>query len=307
MRHIGLLLSLVLVGTFASGQEASNTESLCVRIMERISPRPAQGMEVFGKWMFNLEHGGGVNVYNLRTKKFVARFKLASAGEENHANCANFGIETAEGASFPLLYVSNGLTGCDSEWTCNVESIIRKGRTFTSVLSQKITLDISDWPEAGLTTIWGAPSWLIDRERRCLWIFSARKRTKYPYTKEKSENQYVATAFRIPALAEGKEVTLTAKDVVRQVLFPYDVWFTQSGCVEDGKIYYCFGVYKKKDNEYPPAIRVYDTDNASIVARLDLTDHLFCEPEALVVRKGSILLNGNGSSHKAYVYEVKLP
>lgn len=276
--------------------------------MERKSPRSAQGMEIFGKWVFNLEHGGGVNVYNLRTKKFVARFKLASANEENHANCANFGVETASGASFPLLYVSNGLTGCDSEWTCNVESISRKGNTFTSVVAQKIILDISDWKDAGLATIWGAPSWLIDKERRCLWIFSAQKRTKYPFTMSKSENQYVATAFRIPALTEGREVVLKAKDVVRQVVFPYDVWFTQSGCAKDGKIYYCFGIYKKNNNEYPPAIRVYDTDKASIATRLDLTGHLFCEPEALVVKDGKLLLNGSSShEHKGFLFEVKLP
>ncbi len=310
MRHILLMLAFVAACTFVAAQEAPQPSSTdcCQLLFERESPKPAQGMETFGKWVFNLEHGGGINVYNLRTRKFVARFHLASAGEKNHANCANFGIEKAPGSSFPLLYVSNGLTDCDSEWICNVESIIRKGKTFTSVISQRITLDISDWQETGLTTIWGAPCWLIDKERHCLWIFSAQKRTKYPYTKEKSENQYVATAFRIPTLAEGKEVTLSAKDVVRQVVFPYDVWFTQSGCVEDGKIYYCFGVFKKTNNEYPPAIRVYDTDNSAIIAKLDLTGHLFCEPEAIAINKGRILLNGSSSKeHKGYIYEVKMP
>ncbi|MBQ9548722.1 MAG: hypothetical protein IJV01_06165 [Bacteroidales bacterium] len=122
---------------------------------------------------------------------------LASSRPDNHANNAEFGVEKARGASFPLLYVTNGKVGSDIEWTCYVESISRKGKNFRAELAQTIVLDISGWATRGYDPIFGAPSWLIDRERKALWVFSAHKRTTPQVTRTAAENRYIATRFRI--------------------------------------------------------------------------------------------------------------
>ena len=270
-----------------------------------------QGMEIWGRYLFALEDGGHVNVFDFTKpgNKALAGFELASSRPDNHANCANFGVETKRGASFPLLYVSNGLVGGDIEWTCFVESITRRGKRFTSEIAQRITLDTSGWEKEGYVQIYGAPCWLVDRERQALWIFSARQRTTPKVTKHDWENQYVATRFRIPALSEGESVTLSANDILDQVVLPFDVGFTQSGTVHDGLIYYCFGTGAK---DKPSAIRIYDTDSRTIAARYDLQNQIPIELESLAVVDGYIYANSNinpkkDAGYKPVVWKISLP
>ena len=141
--------------------------------------RPQQGMDIYKRYIFSLEDGGHVNVYDFKKQNPfpIAGFELASSCKDNHANNAEFGIEKAPGGSFPLLYISNGKVGSDIEWTCFVESIKRCGKKFSSTLVQTIKLDISGFAAKGYEPIFGAPSWLIDRERKALWVFSAHQRT----------------------------------------------------------------------------------------------------------------------------------
>ncbi|MBQ3820809.1 MAG: histidine-type phosphatase, partial [Bacteroidales bacterium] len=67
--------------------------------------RAQQGMDIYGRYLFSLEDGGHVNVYNFKKANPVpiGGFELASSCKDNHANNAEFGIETKRGASFPLL------------------------------------------------------------------------------------------------------------------------------------------------------------------------------------------------------------
>ena len=263
-----------------------------------------QGMELSGRWLFCLEDGGNVNVHDFRKRdpEPFSSFRLASSRPDNHANNAEFGVERKKGASFPLMYITNGKVGSDIEWLCFVESVTRRGRSFSSELVQTIVLDVSGWEAAGLDPIFGAPSWLIDRERKALWVFSAHKRTTPQVTKDPSENRYIATKFRIPSLSEGPVVRLTADDVLDQKVFPFDAWFTQAGCMRDGKIYYCFGVGKPGR---PSLLRIYDTDSGE-VAGWDLQDQLPLEMEDLVFRRGRLLVNINARGLPP-VYELTLP
>lgn len=275
--------------------------------------RPQQGMDIYGRYLFSLEDGGHVNVYDFKKADPVpiGGFELASSCPDNHANNAEFGIEKKRGASFPLLYISNGKVGSDIEWTCFVESIKRCGKTFTSELAQTITLDISGFAEKGYEPIFGAPSWLIDRERKNLWVFSARQRTTPQVTLRAEDNIYIAYKFRIPALSEGPEVKLTVDDLLAQVLFPYEVWFTQAGCMLDGKIFYCFGVGKIDPEHRPSRIRVYDTDSGTICAKYNLDEEVPYEMEDLAIRDGWIYVNTNTSPRrgqgKPVVYKLALP
>lgn len=274
--------------------------------------RAQQGMEIWGGYVFSCEDGGHVNIYDFKkaSPKPVAGFDLASSRPDNHVNNVEFGVETKPGASFPLLYITNGKVGSEIEWTCFVESITRKGRNWTSEIAQTIVLDgCKGWHAAGLTEIFGAPSWLIDRERGYLWIFSSTQRTTPKVTRHNWENLYVATKFRIPALSEGPEVTLTVDDVLDQVVFPYEIGFTQAGCMRDGKIYYCFGV-GKHDESRPASIRIYDTDRKIISARYDMIDIMPQEPEDIVVQDGVMYLCANTPSKSGEIpniYKVSLP
>lgn len=270
-----------------------------------------QGMEIWGKYIFALYDGGHVNVFDFTRpeRHALAGFELASSRKDNHANCANFGVETKRGASFPLLYVSNGLVGGDIEWTCFVESITRRGKRFSSEIAQTITLDTSDWEKEGYVQIYGAPCWMIDRERQALWIFSARRRTTPKITKHTWENQYIATRFRIPKLSEGESVTLSSNDILDQVVLPFDVGFTQSGTVHDGLIYYCFGTGAK---DKPSAIRIYDTDSRTVAARYDLQKQIPIELESLAVVDGYIYANSNinpkkDTGYKPVIWKISLP
>lgn len=281
--------------------------------------RAQQGLEMHGRYIFSLEDGGHVNVYDFKKaaagKKEastpIAGFELASSGKDNHANNAEFGIETRRGDSFPLMYISNGKVGSDIEWTCFVEGIKRRGKTFTSELVQTITLDISGFKEAGFEPVFGAPSWLIDRERKSLWVFSAHLRTTPQACPNPEENFYIAYKFRIPALSEGESVRLGLEDLQAQVTFPFDVWFTQAGCMHDGKIFYCYGVGKADSVKRPSRIRVYDTDSGTIVARYELNEEIPYEMEDLVIRDGWIYVNTNTNRKRGQpepiIYKLSMP
>ena len=54
-----------------------------------------QGMEIWGRYLFALEDGGHVNVFDFTKpgNKALAGFELASSRPDNHANCANFGVD----------------------------------------------------------------------------------------------------------------------------------------------------------------------------------------------------------------------
>ena len=150
--------------------------------------------------------------------------------------------------------------------------------------AQTIELDGSSGGRKGMSPIFGAPR-LVDRERGFIWIFSARKRTVAKVTKHAWENQYVATKFAYRQLSEGAKVRLDENDILDQVVFPYEVWFTQAGCMHDGKIYFCFGVGKQDDNR-PSCIRVYDTDRRTITARYNVQEQVIWNRKILWSKTG---------------------
>ena len=311
---LSILCLCVAVGAFAQSFGGLQLEPECSEFLVKEGRgRAQQGLEMYGRYIFSLEDGGHVNVYDFKKRNPVpiAGFELASSCKDNHANNAEFGIEKKRGASFPLMYISIGKVGSDLDWTCFVESITRRGKRFSSELVQIITLDISGFAEAGYEPIFGAPSWLIDRERKALWVFSAHQRTTPKVTLRAEENFYIAYRFRIPALSEGPEVKLGLEDLQECVTFPFETWFTQAGCMRDGKIFYCFGVGKLDPEQRPSRIRVYDTDSGTICAKYNLNEEIPYEMEDLVIRNGWIYVNTNTSPKRGQgnpvIYKLSMP
>lgn len=315
MKRLILFLSLA-IGMSAAAQSFGGLqlEPECSEfIVKQGRGRAQQGLEMYKRYIFSLEDGGHVNVYDFKKAdgKPIAGFELESSCPDNHANNAEFGVEKKRGASFPLMYISVGKPGSDLDWTCFVESITRCGKRFSSELVQTITLDISGFAAKGYEPIFGAPSWLIDRERKALWVFSAHQRTTPNVTLRAEDNFYIAYRFRIPALSEGAKVTLTVDDLQQQVTFPFETWFTQSGCMYDGKIFYCFGVGKLDPENRPSRIRVYDTDSGTIIAKYNLNEEIPFEMEDLVIRDGWIYVNTNTSPKRGQgdpvIYKLSMP
>lgn len=304
MRKVAMILGLLLASLCLNAQQ--------VFLVKQGRGRAQQGMALWGRYLFSLEDRGHVNIYDFRkaAPAPIAAFELASSAKDNHANNAEFGVEKKKGASFPLLYVSIGKVGCDLEWNCYVESVTRRRGVWTSELVQTIILDRCEgWAEAGYTPIFGSPSWLVDRERGFLWVFSAIRRTTPQVTPDPRENLYVATKFRIPKLSEGSEVHLGVADILGQVTFLSDIGFTQAGCMHDGLIYYCFGVGNREVNR-PAGLRVYDTDTGRIAARYDLFDLVLQEPEDVFLKGRWIYLNANTPSKGDIVpnvYRISFP
>lgn len=266
---------------------------------------PQQGMDICKGQIFALHDGGTCHVYDLRTKAPLGHFALASQRKGNHSNTANFGIERVKGATYPVLYVSLGKPGDRDEFVCYVESITRKNGQFSSQLVQSIRFDQSDFTAHQWQPIWGCPNWVVDKERGFLWAFSAIKRTIVKVTGPFSSNKYVATKFRLPRLAEGAQVTLTAADVLDQAIMEFDAYATQGGTMKDGKIYYAFG-FGKVGTKTPAKIRVYDTDKRTIVGRLDLEGQVNEEPEDISIYRGALYLNTNSNKIYRFAFPKKL-
>lgn len=258
-----------------------------------------QGMDICNNQIFALVDGGSCHVYSYTTKQFLGFFDLGSKRSGNHCNSANFGTETAPGASFPLLYVSIGKPGDKDEFALYVESITQSNGTYSSKLVQTIRMDQSRFADVGLQPIWGCPNWMVDKERGYLWAFSAIKRTLVETTGDMSTNKYVATKYRIPTLSEGKEVVFTEKDVLDQAVMTFDTYITQGGTMHDGLLYYCYG-YGGSSTITPARIRIYDTDTRKIVGRLELEQFVTQEPEDLSIYNGKLYLNTNSD----YIYEL---
>jgi len=259
---------------------------------------PQQGMDIVKNKIFVLHDGGSCHVYDFKTKKVISSFDLASKRKGNHCNTGNFGVEKVKGASFPVMYISLGKPGDVDEFVCMVESFTMHNGKFSSKIVQRIKMDQSQFESKGLKPIWGCPNWVVDKERKHLWAFSAIKRTICSVTGPFETNKYVAVKYRLPKLSEGKEVVLTAADVLDEAVMEFDAYATQGGTMKDGKIYYAFG-FGKKHPESPSQLRVYDTDKRIIAQRYDLTDDVPEEPEDVAVYKGKIFLNTN--SDKIYM------
>ena len=257
----------------------------------------SQGMCIWNDKVFVLHAKGACDVYDFKSKKYLASFQLGSSDPHNHCNSASWGIETIAGASFPLMYVNNGQVGVASQWQCNVESITYTNGEFKSELVQTITLDVSGFKKAGYQKPWGCPGYIIDYARGDLWIWSANKRTTVAATGDFSTNLYHATKFRIPSLSEGKEVTLTAADILDQKCFEFDAYVTQGACMHDGKIYHAYGLGTAAA---PSKIRVYDTDQGIISQRINLEGNLDVELEDLELYNGRLYIN----TYTNWIYEM---
>lgn len=309
MKHLFISACLLAAPLGASAQllvePVANPE--CIKFFDKGARKISnQGMAINGNYMYNFLDGGTCQVFDITKKDSipVGVFTLESAQKDNHCNQVNFGNVTLKGAIAPLAYITVGKVGADIEFKCFVESFSKKGKKFSSELVQTITLDTTGFHKNNILSIFGCPSWLVDKKRNEIWALSALKRTKLKTTGEPYNNKYVLLKFDLPSLSDGKEITLKAKDVKAQRIFDFDAYATQGGCADDGKIYYSFGFGKARNYESPSKVRVFDTDRRVISARYDLKDEIPEECECVAVPgDGYMYINTNSN----YVYRIPMP
>ncbi len=278
----------------------------------------AQGMGIYDGKAFVLYDTGMCAVYDLDNREAspLDVFPLGSFNEGvpareylNHANDCMFSRTHFRGNPIPLLYVTTGTgTGGDADgyfYRCAVEDITRDARgRYTARTVQTISYcpeGIENTPF--LQPCWGCPAWLTDPEEGCLYMFSAKYRTKRGCTPEGEHNRYIITKFPLPDPEAGGFVKLTPADILDQFSVQSDVEFTQGGTVCNGRLYYTFGLPKK---DYPDIILIFDLKEKRLIAQVENLDGALNEEEieCCAEYRGRLYVNTNGGFG---IYEVALP
>lgn len=212
---------------------------------------------IWGQLLFRFENNGVCHVYDLNTLEKTASFTLGNVELcKPHSNAVMFGCEYAEpGDEFPLLYsnIYNNYAKEENrrEGVCCVYRLTRQGDSFEARLVQTIAVgfvrDEALWCSPGFTDIRPYGNFAIDREKGIYYGFTMRDSfdtTRY-------------FAFRLPKLADGREVVLKQEDILFQFDAPYHR-FVQGACVHKGLVYSLEGF--TNDGKNKPAIRVIDPE-----------------------------------------------
>lgn len=285
-----------------------NKSTLYMRF-DKILPS-AQGMGIWEDRAYILYDTGVCAVYDLQSRKptALARFPLGSYNSGtptgdylNHANSCMFGTLHFENNPIPLLYVNTGTgIGYDAEGyycRCAVENIeLVRDAQGAEGYSARTLQTISFLPGTGAegsqfeSPCWGCPSWLVDSQRKLLYIVSARYRTTRGHVPEGEKNRYLITTFPLPALSDGEKIILTHSDIIDQFAVASDLQFTQGGTLMDDKIYYTFGCPRLG---YPLQLAVFDLKKKSLQAIVENMDAAFEneEIECCAPYRGRLLCN----------------
>lgn len=264
-----------------------------------------QGMAIWGDCAFMLYDTGVCAVFDLKSRnsKPLDVFPLGSynAGKPtrdylNHANSCMFGATHWEGNPIPLLYVTIG-TGIGTDengyfYRCAVENIVEhEDGTFTAQTVQTISYRPEGTLPAGVEQpCWGNPCIMVDNDEGCLYIFSARYRTKRECIPEGKQNAYIITKFPLPDPQLGGMIHLKPEDILDQFSVPSDVLFTQGGTIANGKLYYTYGY---PQGGYPVEILVFDLQKKCLATHISNLTEAFRqeEIECCDIYQGQLLCN----------------
>lgn len=273
----------------------SYTESLFFRIPDLgdIKTKEAyQGMAIYGDMMFSLHNSGICTVIDLKSRKLLSEFNMASYNKANHCNVASFGREFySPEDEFPLLYVSQAskekLNGLKD--VCVVERVTRN--------SSELVQTINYQDEKG--TFGYALQWVVDVKNGYLYGFGNTIKNAV------DGNRHRVTKFKLPKLSDNdsnKMVTLTENDVIETyTLEDYyngneKLLIGQGLTIANGKLIMPTGL---GNAAYPASIWIVDLDSRRVSNVIDLS-YIKKEPEDCDVYQGSLLMQCNGGG---YVYK----
>ncbi|MDF9827194.1 hypothetical protein M2447_001283 [Ereboglobus sp. PH5-10] len=230
----------------------------------------AQGMTIHKDTAFLFNNTGGCRVYNLKTGALLNAFKLAGAAPENHANCADFGVEyPADNDTYPAIYISE----CFGKRRCLVESINEAGSKLLQTLELK-----SGGPEE-------LPyDWIVDREKKFLYAITL-------VSDAGGMKEALVTKLRLPALGEGN-VIFAKKDIIEQFTIRFRN-LHQGGTIRGERLYLPLGRHKphgKKKDTRDRAVMVVNLRTKQIEKTIDLSDDIHVEPEDAAFHGDTLLV-----------------
>jgi len=246
--------------------------------------KSAQGMAIHNHSAFLLSDKGYCRIYDLKKNQLISEFDLASAGENNHANCASFGVEFPRGnEKYPALYVSE----CRGAFRCFVESIDENGSQLIQTL-QLETKGIEHY----------SANWIVDKEQKCIYTISCDDKE----IDSLGTKKHLMTKLPLPSLG-STTVIFTEKDILEQfeIDFPNMV---QGGIIHKNYLYLPVGLDKsplytaRKDAKRE--IIVVDLKKKQIEKIIDIDNDVPEEPEDVDFYKGKLLLycGQNGGLYK---------
>lgn len=247
-----------------------------------------QGMAIFGDMMFSLHNTGICTVIDLKNKKLLSEFNLASFSKTNHANVASFGKEFySPEDEFPLLYVSQVWKERVNNMkdVCYVERVTKNSSELIQTINYK--------DEKG--TFGYALQWVVDVKNGYLYGFGNTIKNAV------EGNKHRITKFKLPKLGDcdsNKLVTLTENDIVEAyTLEDYyngseKLLIGQGLTIFNGKLFMPTGI---GNATYPASLWVVDLDSRRVSNVIDLS-YIKKEPEDCDVYQGSLIIQCNGGN-----------
>lgn len=247
-----------------------------------------QGIDVHGDKLFRSTRNGAIWIYDLLTKSedSIANFNLGSYGADNHAGNICFSKTFYnDNPDFPLLYVT---AGDSSHAQCYVENVIVTDGVYSAETVQSITIDFSGFEGAGLSTMYPWCQWIVYNG----YLYAVGHKTRANGTTDRRLNKHVLTKFPIPAISSAS-VTLTAFDVIEQIIIDYDYEFMQGVKIYNGMMFAVFG----DGGSNPSAFIVYSLATHSAIAIINFTGTALAglELESCTIYGGAVLISSTGN------------
>jgi hypothetical protein len=244
------------------------------RYMEGSTARAAEGLAVYGDYMFRFYINGLAKSFDISSGHpvLISSFQLGShALNSNHCNCAQFANSVAYGNTFPYVYIANCVYPI-----CYVEQIT----TSSSSLIQTITVNSS------FSFVWcnvcaGDDGYLYSVGINCQANVNGTMKV---------------IKHQLPSPSQGN-VTLNDADAVDSFELPYDgsVHGLQGMEVRNGKIFLPMNGTANASNGI---IRVIDIESRSIQTDIPISFHPYeCEDVSVY---GDIMYIGYFNSNSIY-------
>lgn len=266
MKHYFLLLYFIACSSIGFSQN--------YKVVGTYKGKTAQGMAVYDDYCFLLNNGGYCRIYDLQKEEVIGEYPLSSASDNNHSNCASFGVERVGDNTIPVLYISEC---AGPTYRCFVENMTLKG----SNLVQTIQIKKGD-------KILLVQNWIVDSKKKFLYTIS-RLSSK---PNENGEINNIIRKYRLPKLEEGEFVILDENDKLDE----FEVSFLnilQGGYIRKNKLYLPVGMqstYKGTPESVERAIIVVNLKKKKITKKIDLMEVIQNEPEDLDFYNGNLLL-----------------
>jgi len=230
-------------------------------------------MAIYEDRAYLMNDGGHCRVLNLITGKIERELDMACSGKNTHINSVSFGMESDTKGAIPLLYVSETV----KPHRCFVEDV--NG-------GESRLLQIIETKENG--KIYRNHNWVVDRENGFLY---GLKSFWHKYVDEKGNIKTVVTKYKLPNVRDGKNITLTEKDIIER----YDVLFTssmQGVTIHKDRLYIAAGMCEKEKNnsETNRMVVVVDLKKKKVVNTIDINLLTTNEPEGIDFNGNKCLL-----------------